>query len=108
MAPTMPCKMREKNENGETRSKTNDFKSKFACILEGSESTRLRMEESLPNYHEDHTAGKEDNSLHHYNMVHKFISMRQAMKITQKKQQWIKKMRNLKQGRRAPKFILHH
>ena len=31
---------------------------KFACILEASESTRLRMEESLPNYHEDHVAGE--------------------------------------------------
>ena len=85
MAPTMPCKMREKNKNGETRSKTNDFKSRFACILEASESIRLRMEESLPNYHEDHTAGKEDNSLQHYNLVHKFISMRQAMKIPAEK-----------------------
>ena len=37
----------------ETLGKTNDIKSKFACILEASESTRLRMEESLPNYHED-------------------------------------------------------
>ena len=39
------------------------------------------MEESLPNYHEDHIAGKGDNSLQHYNMVHKFIPMPQAMKI---------------------------
>ena len=47
------------------RSKTNDFKSNVACILEASESTRMRMEESLPNYHEDHIAGKGDNSLQH-------------------------------------------
>ena len=33
-------------------------KSKFACILEASESTRMRMEETLPKYHEDHIAGK--------------------------------------------------
>ena len=39
------------------------------------------MEESLPNYHEDHIAGKGDNSLQHYNLVHKFIPMPQAMKI---------------------------
>ena len=57
------------------------FKTKFACILEASESTRLRMEESLPNYHEDHIAGKSDNSLQHYNLVHKFIPMAEAMKI---------------------------
>ena len=30
------------------------------------------MEESLPNYHEDHIAGKADNSLQHCNLVHKF------------------------------------
>ena len=42
----------------------------------------MRMEESLPNYHEDHTAGKEDNSLQHYNLVHKFIPTPQAMKIS--------------------------
>ena len=39
------------------------------------------MEDSLPNHHEDHIAGKEDNSLQHYNLVHKFIPMPQAMKI---------------------------
>ena len=42
---------------------------------------RLRMGESLPNHHEDHIAGKGDNSLQHYNLVHKFIPMPQAMKI---------------------------
>ena len=73
MAPAMPCKIRKKNKHGETRGKTNDFKSKFACILEASESTRMRMEESLPKYHEDHFAGKGDNSLQHYNLVHKIF-----------------------------------
>ena len=41
----------------------------------------MRMEESLPKYHEDHIAGRGDNSLQHYNLVHKFIPMPQAMKI---------------------------
>ena len=36
---------------------------------------------SLPKYHEDHIAGKGDNSLQDYNLVHKFIPMPQAMKI---------------------------
>ena len=66
MAPAMPCKNCQKNKHGETRSKTEDFKSKFACILEASESTRLRMGESLPNDHEDRIAGKGENSLQHY------------------------------------------
>ena len=82
----MPCKTSKKSKKGEIRSKTNDFKSKFACILEASESTRLRMEESLPNYHEDHIAGRRDNSLQHYILVHKFvIPMLQAMKIPEAK-----------------------
>ena len=81
MASAMPCKTCKNNKNGETRRKTNDFRSKFACILEASESTRMRMEESLPNYHEDHNAGRGDNSLQHYSLVHKFIPMPQAMKI---------------------------
>ena len=34
MAPAMPCKTCKKNKHEETRSKTNDFKSQFACILE--------------------------------------------------------------------------
>ena len=37
--------------------------------------------ESLPNHHQDHTAGNGENSLQHYNLVHKFIPMPQAMKI---------------------------
>ena len=77
MAPAMLCKTCTKNKHGETRSKTKDFKAKFACFLEASESTRMRMEESLPQYHEDHIAGKAGNSLQHYNLVHKFIPMPQ-------------------------------
>ena len=65
MAPAMPCKTSKKRKHGETRGKTNEFKSKLACILEVSESTRLRMEEFLPNHHEDHVSGKGDNSLQH-------------------------------------------
>ena len=58
VAPAMPCKTSKTCKHGVTRSKTNDFMSKFAGILEASESTRLRMGESLPNYHEDHIAGQ--------------------------------------------------
>ena len=35
----------------------------------------------IPHYHQDHIAGKGENSLQHYNLVHKFIPMPQAMKI---------------------------
>ena len=36
---------------------------------------------SIPTHHEDQIAGKGDNLLQHYNLVHKFIPMPQAMKI---------------------------
>ena len=48
------------------------FKTKLVCILEADESTRMRMGNSIPHYHQDHIAGKGENSLQHYNLVHKF------------------------------------
>ena len=101
MAPAVPCKASKKGKHGETRSKSDDFKSKFACILEASESTRMRMEEFLPKYHEDHIAGKEDNSLQHYNLVHKFIPMPQAMKIPAAKAAVDKEWEKLEKIRRG-------
>ena len=60
MAPAMPCK---------------------TCLLDASEPKRMRMEESLSKYNEDHIAGRGDNSLQHYYLVHKFIPIPQEMKI---------------------------
>ena len=79
-APVMPCK-RTHSRHGATRSKNDDHKSKFACILEKEESKRLRMQRIAPKIHEDHIAGKGSNSQHHYFLVHIFIPMLQAMKI---------------------------
>ena len=39
------------------------------------------MEGIEPRIHEDHSAGKGDNSLHHYNLEHEFVPLPQAMKI---------------------------
>ena len=52
-----------------------------ACFVEAHESTRQRLESSLPEDHEDHIAGEGFTSMTHYNLVHKFIPMSQAMKI---------------------------
>ena len=60
---------------------SNKIKTRLVCILEANESTRMRMGNSEPHNHEDHIAGKGENSLQHYNLVHKFIPMPQAMKI---------------------------
>ena len=78
VAPALSCKIMKKNCGS---GGSNKIQTKLACILEADESTRLRMGESLPNHHEDHIAGKGDNSLQHFHLVHKFIPMPQAMKI---------------------------
>ena len=39
------------------------FRQKLACILEADESTRMRMGNSIPHHHEDHIAGRGENSL---------------------------------------------
>ena len=69
--PAMPCKIMKKNRGSGA---SNKIKTRLACILEAGESTRLRMGESLPNHHEDHIGGKGENSLQHYNLVHKIYS----------------------------------
>ena len=77
VAPAVPCKiMKNCGSSG-----SNKIKTKLACILEADESTRMRIGNSIPHHHEDHIAGKGENSLQHYNLVHKFIPMPQAMKI---------------------------
>ena len=58
IAPAMPSKNMKKNCRSGA---SNKIKTRLASILEASESTRLRMGESLPNHHEDHIAGKGDN-----------------------------------------------
>ena len=77
VAPAMPCKIMKNCGGGAS----NKVKTKLACILEADETTRMRMGSSIPHHHEDHIAGKGENSLQHYNLVHKFIPMPQAMKI---------------------------
>ena len=52
-----------------------------SCKVESHESTRQRAESSQSQNYEDHIAGKGFTSMSHYNLVHKFIPMPQAMKI---------------------------
>ena len=50
-------------------------------FVDADESMRIRLEGVPHRYHEDHIAAKGINSLQHYNLVHKFIPMLQALKI---------------------------
>ena len=78
VAPAMACKIVKKNCGS---GGSNKVRTKLACIMEADESARLRMGNSVPNHDEDHIAGTGDNSIQHYNLVHKFIPVPQAMKI---------------------------
>ena len=98
MTLAMRCKTSKNSQHGVTLGKSNEIKSKLACILE-AESTRLRMGESLPNHHEDHIAGKRENSLQHYNVVHIFIPMPQALKIHAAKAVVVKEWENWRKFR---------
>ena len=92
----MPCKILKNCGSGAS----NKIKIKIACILEASESTRLRMEESLPNHHEDHIAGKE--TIHRNIKIWYTIShMPQAMKIPAAKAAVDKEWENWRNFRRG-------
>ena len=64
-----------------TRGISNEIKSKLSCILEASDPQECVWKNLYLIYHEDHIAGKEDNSVQHHDLVHKFIPMPQAMSI---------------------------
>ena len=73
MDAAMPCKLKTFQHRG-TCGESNDIrKSGHACIVEADESTRKRLERTLPKDHEDHMAETGYNSLSHENLVHKFI-----------------------------------
>ena len=71
VAPVMPCKIMKKNCGSGA---SNKIKTRLACILEADESKRLRMGESLPNHHEDHIAGKGNNSLQFCSQIYFYAS----------------------------------
>ena len=58
MAAAMLCKNR-REEYRETCSVTEICKTKYACIVEADESTRIRLEGSPHKNHEDRVAGRE-------------------------------------------------
>ena len=79
---TPPCRARKRASAGSSRENRIDPRKNPQhpirslkinnCIVEAHESTRQRVGPSLPKNHEDHIAGKGQNSMNHYNLVHKF------------------------------------
>ena len=76
----MPCKRGTKKhfQFQETEAKSCESnkipQTKHACIVEAHESTRQRLELSLPESHEDRIASKGKNSRTDYNLVHEVYS----------------------------------
>ena len=80
MPAAMPCKT-PVNCRGEKCRNIGKRKTKYACIVDADPSMRIRLEDVPHRFHEDHIASKGRNSLNHYNLVHKFIPVPQAIKI---------------------------
>ena len=98
MDPAMPCKRQPSITKvvakPEIASEKNS-KIVYVCIIESHSSPRHHAESSKSKNHEDHTAGKGFTSMSHYNLVHKFIPMPQAMKNTDAKAATNKEWQNL-------------
>ena len=77
----IPCKVQNLRRGEACGENLNACRYRCACIVEARESTRKRLEKTRTKDHEDRILGKGFNSLSHYNLVHKFIPMHQAMKI---------------------------
>ena len=90
MAQAMPCRrplksIRETCVN-QVSAKPNsaseeNSKTMFSCTVESHEFTSQLAESLQSENFEDHIAGKGFTSMSHYNLVHKFIPMPQAMKV---------------------------
>ena len=68
---------------------SNKINTKLACILEADESTRMRMENSIPHHHEDHIAGKGE-TIHHSITIwltNLFLCLK-LLNFQQQKQRW--------------------
>ena len=87
MPAAMPCKIRRRKYK-ETCRTPDARRTKYAGIVEADKSTRMRLEGTLHKDHEDHIAGKGIKD--HYNLVHKFIPVPEAMKNTRCESRFIK------------------
>ena len=85
MEAALPCKRRQEarkpRETVASESTNSRKKTKYACIVEAHESTRKLLESTLRRNLEDHLAEKGLNSISHYNLVHKFVRMPQAIQM---------------------------
>ena len=80
MPAAVPCRL-QLHQDMETCGTLGQHKTKYSCIVKADKSMRIRMEGSQSKNHEDYIAGNGVNSLIHFNLVHKILSIPEAMKI---------------------------
>ena len=90
----MPCKAKN-IQYREICGESDNRKSKHACIVEAHESTRSRLERTLPKDHEGRTEGNVFESLQSCEQVYSYASS--TAKSRMQKQRWT---RNGKKGRK--------
>ena len=73
----MPCEIMKNCGSGVS----DKNKTKLACIVEADESTRMRMGNSIPLFHEEHIAGKGENSLIHCSIIIWFTNLFLCLKL---------------------------
>ena len=78
MPAAMLCKIQKKS-TCETHRNIGKRKTKYDCLVDADESTRLRLEGAGHTLHQDHITEKGMNSMNPYSLVHKFIPILQAM-----------------------------
>ena len=88
MAAAVPCKrafsqasIRETGVSKTVKAKTS-AKTRFSCVAEAHESTRQKIESVTQRIHEEHTAGKGQNSVVHCNLFAKQLEPREGPKVT--------------------------
>ena len=81
MPAAMHCKTSLCRSSTDTCRTIGGHNTKYACIVGADESVRIRTEGLPRRNHEDHFARKGMNSSSHYNLVHRFIPMLEAMNI---------------------------
>ena len=79
MSPAMPCKiMKNCGSDGSKKKKTQNLRVFWKLMNLRNCVWKIRCRIVI---NQDHVAGKGENSLQHYNLVHQFVPMPQAMTV---------------------------
>ena len=88
-AAAMPCKrsfsqatFRKPLSQKQKKAKASEAKTRVSCIAEAHESTRQRTESVTKRIHEEHIAGKGQNSVVHCSLFAKQLKPREGPKVT--------------------------